>query len=263
MFGTRYSDGSFHPFHIYSMRQAIEEEFILDVLQNYMTYDTCYKIAKTIPDNPDVPASRTAKVIRKFQELHPYNIAQKSQIIVETFMGTTRNAISGNGKMMVVTSSRLAAVRYFHEIKRYIAQQQYDMDVLVAFSGSVKDGGQEYTESGLNVRKNGTFISDAQTKDEFRYNFNVLIVAEKYQTGFDEPLLHTMIVDKKLKNVKAVQTLSRLNRTCADKHDTFVLDFVNTKEEMQEAFQPFFKETSLAQEIDTDGIYQLQQAMFP
>ena len=261
MFGTRYSDGSFHPFHIYSMRQAIEEEFILDVLQNYMTYDTCYKIAKTFPDNPDVPASRTAKVIRKFQQLHPYNIAQKSQIIVETFMGTTRSAINGKGKMMVVTSSRLAAVRYFHEIKRYIAEKQYPMDVLVAFSGSVKDGGEEYTESSLNVRKNGTSISDAQTKDEFRYNFNVLIVAEKYQTGFDEPLLHTMIVDKKLKNVKAVQTLSRLNRTCSDKHDTFVLDFVNTKEEMQEAFQPFFKETSLAQEIDTDGIYQLQHEL--
>ena len=164
MFGSKHSDGSFHPFHIYSMRQAIEEEFILDVLQNYMTYDTCYKIAKTIPDNPDVPASRTAKVIRKFQELHPYNIAQKSQIIVETFMGTTRNAINDKGKMMVVTSSRLAAVRYFHEIKRYIAEKHYDIDVLVAFSGTVKDGGQEYTESGLNVRKNGTSISEAQTK---------------------------------------------------------------------------------------------------
>ena len=226
-----------------------------------MTYDTCYKIAKTFPDNPDVPASRTAKVIRKFQELHPYNIAQKSQIIVETFMGTTRSAINGKGKMMVVTSSRLAAVRYFHEIKRYIAEKQYPMDVLVAFSGSVKDGWEEYTESSLNVRKNGTSISDAQTKDEFRYNFNVLIVAEKYQTGFDEPLLHTMIVDKKLKNVKAVQTLSRLNRTCSDKHDTFVLDFVNTHEEMQEAFQPFYKETSLVQEIDTDGIYQLQHEL--
>lgn len=261
MFGIRRSDGSFHPFHIYSMRQAIDEEFILDVLQNYMTYDTCYKIAKTIPDNPDVPASRTAKIIRKFQQLHPYNIAQKSQIIVETFMGTTRNAINGLGKMMVVTSSRLAAVRYFHEIKRYIAEHHYDIDVLVAFSGSVSDGGEDYTESGLNVRKDGTAISEAQTKEEFRYNFDVLVVAEKYQTGFDEPLLHTMIVDKKLKSVKAVQTLSRLNRTCPEKSDTFVLDFVNTSEEMQEAFQPFYKETSLAQEIDTDGIYKIQKEL--
>ena len=257
MFGIRYSDGSFHPFHIYSMRQAIEEEFILDVLQNYMTYETCYKIAKTIPDNPEVPASRTAKIIRKFQQLHPYNIAQKSQIIVETFMGTTRNAINGRGKMMVVTSSRLAAVRYFHEIKRYIAEQHYDIEVLVAFSGTVKDGGVDYTESGLNVRKDGTPISEAQTKEEFRYNFDVLIVAEKYQTGFDEPLLHTMIVDKKLKNVKAVQTLSRLNRTCADKTDTFVLDFINTKDEMLEAFQPFYGDIYLKQEIDTDGIYKI------
>ena len=261
MFGTQHSDGSFHPFHVYSMRQAIEEGFIHDVLQNYMTYETCYKIAKSTQDNPEVPVSKAAKVIRKFQSLHPHNIRQKTQIIVETFMETTREAINGKGKMMVVTSSRLAAVRYFHEIKNYIAEKHYDIDVLAAFSGSVSDGGQEYTESSLNVRKNGTHITESQTKEEFRYNFDVLIVAEKYQTGFDEPLLHTMIVDKKLKSVKAVQTLSRLNRTCADKNDTFVLDFINTAEEMKEAFQPFYKETSLTEEIDTDGIYKLQQQL--
>ena len=124
MFGTEYTDGSFHPYHIYSMRQAIEEGFILDVLQNYMTYKTCYKIAKTITDNPELPSSLASQVIKKYQELHPYNISQKSEIIVETFRDTTRKAIDSKGKMMVVASSRLAAVRYFHEIKRYIEEKQ-------------------------------------------------------------------------------------------------------------------------------------------
>ena len=263
MFGTEYEDGSFHPFHIYSMRQAIEEGFILDVLQNYMTYDTCFKIAKTTTDNPDVPSSRAAKVIRKYQELHPYNISQKAQIIVETFLETTCKKIGGKGKMMVITSSRLAAVRYYHEVKRYIQEKGYDnVDVLVAFSGAVQDGDEEYTEPKLNVRKDGTHISEAQTKAEFHDNFNVLVVAEKYQTGFDEPLLHTMIVDKKLKSVKAVQTLSRLNRTCPGKYDTFVLDFANTKEDILEAFQPFYQETYLEQEVNSDLIYQTQKELW-
>ncbi len=262
LFGTEHEDGSFHPFHIYSMRQAIEEKFILDVLQNYMTYETCFKIAKTMEDNPDLPASRAAKVIRRYQELHPYNISQKSQIIVETFRETTRHKIGGRGKMMVVTSSRLAAVRYFHEVKRYIESQKYDdVDVLIAFSGAVQDGDEEYTEPRLNLRRDGSHIAEAQTKAEFHENFNVLIVAEKYQTGFDEPLLHTMIVDKKLKSVKAVQTLSRLNRTCPGKEDTFVLDFVNSQEDMQAAFQPFYQETILQQEVNVDLIYQTQKEL--
>ena len=123
LFGTEYEDGSFHPFHIYSMRQAIEEGFILDVLQNYMTYKTCYQIAKNVPDNPDVPQSKALKMIRRFSELHPYNIQQKSAIIVETFKNITKSKIKGKGKMMVVTSSRLAAVRYFHEFKRYLVDK--------------------------------------------------------------------------------------------------------------------------------------------
>ncbi len=262
MFGNEYEDGSFHPFHIYSMRQAIEEGFILDVLQNYMTYDTCFKIAKTIEDNPEVPSSRASKVIKRFEQLHPYNISQKAQIIVETFLCTTAHKINGRGKMMVVTSSRLAAVRYFHECKRYIEEKGYkDVGVLVAFSGTVLDGEEEYTESKLNVRKDGSHIGEAQTKAEFHENFNVLIVAEKYQTGFDEPLLHTMIVDKKLRGVKAVQTLSRLNRTCPGKTDTFILDFANTKEDIQEAFQPFYQETMLDSEVNTDLLYQVQNEL--
>ena len=262
MFGTEHIDGSFHPFHIYSMRQAIEEGFILDVLQNYMTYKTCFEIANSTPDNPNVPISKASKVIKKFQELHPYNITQKAQIIVETFRETTKNKINGRGKMMVITSSRLAAVRYYHEVKRYIEQHKYDdVEILVAFSGAVKDGEEEYTEPRLNIRKDGSHISENQTKAEFHDNFNVLIVAEKYQTGFDEPLLHTMIVDKKLKGVKAVQTLSRLNRTCQGKHDTFILDFINTKEDILEAFQPFYQETFLEQEVNVDLIYQVQKEL--
>lgn len=262
MFGEPYSDGTFHPFHIYSMRQAIEEGFILDVLSNYMTYSTCFKIAKNTTENPELPESRAKKLIKKYQTLHPYNISQKSAIIVETFHETTRYKIGGKGKMMVVTDSRLAAVRYFHEIKRYIAEHGYDdMDVLTAFSGSVKDGDNEYTESSLNVRKDGSHISETQTKAEFHDNFNVLVVAEKYQTGFDEPLLHTMIVDKKLKGVKAVQTLSRLNRTCTGKIDTFILDFANKKEEILDAFQPFYQETFLEQEVNVDLIYQTEREL--
>ena len=262
MFGTEYTDGTYHPFHIYSMRQAIEEGFIMDVLQNYMTYDTCFKIAKTIPDNPDVPGSRAAKVIRKFEQLHPYNISQKAQIIVETYMETTRHKIGGQGKMMVITSSRLAAVRYYQECKRYITENGYtDVGLLVAFSGTIQDNGEEYTEPKLNVRKDGTHISESQTKSEFHDNFHVLIVAEKYQTGFDEPLLHTMVVDKKLRGVKAVQTLSRLNRIHPMKSDTFVLDFVNTREDIQEAFQPFYQETILESEVNTDLLYQAQNEL--
>lgn len=263
IFGTEWEDGSFHPFHVYSMRQAIEEGFILDVLQNYMTYATCFKIAKNTPENPELPESRATKIIRRYEKLHPYNICQKAQIIVETFRETTRHKIGGRGKMMVVTDSRLAAVRYFHAVKQYIAEQGYfTMDVLVAFSGSVKDGDEEYTEAGLNVRRDGSHISETQTKAEFHGdNFNILIVAEKYQTGFDEPLLHTMIVDKKLKGVKTVQTLSRLNRTCPGKVDTFVLDFANKQEDILDAFQPFYQETSLEQEVNADLIYQTQKEL--
>ena len=260
MFGTEWNDGSYHPFHVYSMRQAIEEGFILDVLQNYTTYRTCYQIAKNTKDNPDVPQSKALKTIKKYEELHPYNIQQKSAIIVETFRNVTKQKIKGKGKMMVVTSSRLAAVRYYHEIKNYLESNGYhDVEILAAFSGSIKDPDDqkdvEWTESKLNG------VNESQTKQVFHDEGNILIVAEKYQTGFDEPLLHTMIVDKKLRGVKAVQTLSRLNRTHPDKQDTFILDFVNSKEDILKAFQPFYQETLLAQEINTDLIYKTQKML--
>lgn len=260
MFGTEWNDGSYYPFHVYSMRQAIEEGFILDVLQNYTTYRTCYQIAKNTKDNPDVPQSKALKTIKKYEELHPYNIQQKSAIIVETFRNVTKQKIKGKGKMMVVTSSRLAAVRYYHEIKNYLESNGYnDVEILAAFSGSIKDPDDkrdiEWTESKLNG------VNESQTKQVFHDEGNILIVAEKYQTGFDEPLLHTMIVDKKLRGVKAVQTLSRLNRTHPDKQDTFIIDFVNSKEDILKAFQPFYQETSLAQEINTDLIYKTQKML--
>ena len=266
IFGTEWDDGSFHPFHIYSMRQAIEEGFILDVLQNYMTYKTCYQIVKNIPDNPEVPQSKAMKMIKRFEELHPYNIQQKSAIIVETFRDITKQKIKGKGKMMVVTSSRLAAVRYYHEIKRYLETNGYhDVEILAAFSGSIKDpddpSEKEWTESNINVDSKGNSVSESQTKQVFHDEGNILIVAEKYQTGFDEPLLHTMIVDKKLRGVKAVQTLSRLNRTHPDKSDTLVIDFVNTKDDILNAFQPFYQETYLAEEINTDLIYKTQKML--
>lgn len=256
MFGSEDEEGKFRPFHVYSMRQAIEEGFILDVLKNYMTYKTCYRIAKNTPDNPSVPVSKATKTVRRFESLHPHNLQQKTAIIIEHFREITKNKIGGRAKSMVVTASRLHAVRYYHEFKRYIEKKGYDdVDILVAFSGVVKDGEVEYTESKLNVDKNGNSISEKQLPEKFKHDFNVLVVAEKYQTGFDEPLLHTMFIDKKLSGIKAVQTLSRVNRTCPGKNDTFILDFVNTTEEIQASFEPYFKETILDEEVNVNLIY--------
>ena len=255
LFGQQMPDGTFQPYHIYSMRQAIEEGFILDVLQNYMTYHTAYQISKLVPDDPELPASQAKRAIARYADLHPYNFAQKTEVMVELFRDKTRHAIGGKGKAMVVTSSRLAAVRYMKEFKRYISEKGYtDMDTLVAFSGEVSDDGEEYTEPKMND------IKENELKDAFATSqYNVLIVAEKYQTGFDEPQLHTMFVDKKLRGVKAVQTLSRLNRTMQGKVDTFVLDFKNTAEEIREAFQPFYEASTLDQSIDPNLLYDAKE----
>ena len=251
------ADGKWHPFHVYSMRQAIEEGFILDVLQNYTTYKTCCKLIRTAQENEEMASSKAARLIRQYTTLHPENIRQKAGIIVETFLETTRHKIGGKGKMMMVASSRLAAVLYFRAVKAYAAEQGYaGVKPMVAFSGKVEIDDEELTESRLNVRADGTHISEAQTKEEFHNNFNILIVAEKYQTGFDEKLLHTMIVDKKLRSVKCVQTLSRLNRTIYGKEDTYVLDFMNEQDEIREAFQPFYQETLLEGDLSYDLIYQ-------
>lgn len=264
IFGDEWPDGSFHPFHVYSMRQAIEEGFIMDPLANYVSYSEAVELARTVPDNPDVPSSPTLKLLRKYKELHPYALGQKAEIIVETFRNVTRTKIRGKGKMMVVTASRLATVRYYHEIKRYIQKKGYDdIEVLVAFSGVISDpadgpDGPEYTEPVINVGHDGQRVAESQTKAEFHNYGDVLVVAEKYQTGFDEPLLHTLVVDKKLKDVKAVQTLCRVNRIHPDKEDTYILDFVNKPEDIQKAFERFYTETSLSEQINTDLLYQVQ-----
>jgi type I restriction enzyme R subunit len=257
MFGDMSNDGTYHPFHIYSMKQAIDEGFIHDVLANYMTYKTCFKIAKETPDNPELPETEARKAIKRFESLHSYNLQQKTAIMIEYFRAFTMKKIGGHAKAMLVTASRLHAVRYFKEFKKYIKIKGYtDLDVLVAFSGSVKDGSEEYTEPGLNIKKDGSKVSEKQLPETFHGDeYNMLIVAEKYQTGFDEPLLHTMFVDKKLTGVKAVQTLSRLNRTMKGKVDTFVMDFANEAEDILEAFKPYYKETVLDEEINVNLIY--------
>lgn len=260
IFGTKTENGSYKAFHNYSMQQAIEEDFILDVLKNYMTYNMYYKIVKTAVNDEKLQSSKGMKAIAKYESLHPHNLSQKAAIMIEHFLNTTQYKINGKAKAMVVTSSRLHAVRYLKEFRKYIKEHNLEnVDVLVAFSGEVKDEGEIYTEPKLNVDYKGDNkeIKENQLPKRFNTDYNVLIVADKYQTGFDEPLLHTMFVDKPLSGVKAVQTLSRLNRTCPGKTDTFVLDFVNSVEDIQKAFQPYYQGTILESGADPNIIYQI------
>lgn len=261
MFGTKMPDGTYRAFHIYSMRQAIEEGFILDVLKNYTTYKTYYKIAKSEENDPEFNKRKASRAVRQFESLHPHNISQKTAIMLEHVRDITSKKIGGHAKAMVVTASRLHAIRYFKEFKNFIKDNGYkNLDVLVAFSGELVDGEVSHTEEKCNKTKSGETIKENQLKEYFKSDdFNILIVAEKYQTGFDEPLLHTMFVDKRLTGVKAVQTLSRLNRTCKGKTDTFVLDFVNSPEDIKEAFQPFYQATVLQEETDPNRIYDLKK----
>lgn len=264
LFGQRNERGEYVPFHIYSMRQAIEEHFILDVLQNYVTYHMYYAIIKQTPENPELDSGQGIAAIKRFETLHPHNIAQKTAIILDHFLRITRHKIGGRAKAMIVTASRLHAVRYYQAIKSYLVQHGLtdDVGVLVAFSGEVEDGSRTYTEPQLNVTRTGEHVSEAALPEVFHGDdYGVLVVAEKYQTGFDEPLLHTMFVDKKLDGVKAVQTLSRLNRVCPGKDDTFILDFVNTAEDIQKAFAPFYEGTTLERETDPDIIYEMRRTL--
>lgn len=260
IFGRPDAEGRYHPYHIYSMRQAIEEGFILDVLKNYMTYKMYYKIAKNIPDDPELNTTAGINAIRNYESLHPHNISQKTAVMLEHFRSVTMHKIGGRAKAMIVTPSRLHAVRYLLEFKRQIKDKGYaDLDVLVAFSGEVDDNGEPYTEEKLNKTKDGETIKEKALPAVFHTDeFGMLIVAEKYQTGFDEPLLHTMFVDKKLSGVKAVQTLSRLNRTTKGKQDTFVLDFVNSADDIRKSFEPYYEETVLEEETDPNVVYDIK-----
>jgi len=253
-------------FHNYSMRQAIEEGFILDVLQRYTTYSTYFKMIKKTEDDPSMPAKKAAKKLCKFMRLHPRNVSQKTEIIIEHFRSCIMPLIGGRAKAMVVTDSRLQAVRYMLAFQRYLSEHHYtDVHPLVAFSGTVIDPETEleYTEPGMNVDyKNGRHISETQLKDRFgSEDYQILLVANKYQTGYDQPLLCAMYVDKRLDGVQAVQTLSRLNRIYPGKEAPFVLDFVNKAEDILAAFKPYYTVTELESESDPTHLEELKHEL--
>ncbi|WP_321298929.1 type I restriction endonuclease [Marinifilum fragile] len=259
------------PFHRYTMKQAIQEGFIMDVLENYTTYKRYSGLLKNIEADPDVPKKKAALALARFIDLHPHNISQKVEIIVEHFINSTKHLLGGRAKAMVVTKSRLHAVKYKLAFDTYIKEKQekeknepvkryVGIKSLVAFSGSVVDPDypdNSYTETALN---NG--IKESELPEKFNTDdYQVLLVAEKYQTGFDQPLLHTMYVDKRLSGIQAVQTLSRLNRMAPGKDSTFVLDFVNEREEIYNSFKPYYKATEKGDDSDPHLLYRLQHAL--
>src|SRR5690606_26318619 len=214
-----------------------------------------YKLVQASPEDPAVEKRDAVRALARFMSLHPHNLAQKTEIMVEHFRTKGRHQIGGKAKAMLVTSSRLHAKRYKESFEKYIKEKGYsDLKVLVAVSGKVIDEGQEFTEVGMNQGIKETELPAKFNTDEYQ----ILLVADKYQTGFDQPLLHTMYVDKKLSAVKAVQTLSRLNRTHLGKADTFILDFANTEEEIRESFQPYYEQTRIEQESDPNRLYDLK-----
>lgn len=253
LFGAKQPDGSFAAFSLYSMRQAIDEHFILDVLENYTTYQTYWNLLKKIQDDPRYETAKAKKLLMAFVDLHEHTISKKIEIMVEHFAGQVQEKIKGHAKAMIVTRSRLHAVRYKLAVDEYLKAHGHKFKALVAFSGTVKDKGLEYTEAGMNG------FPEKKTAEHFKKDeYKVLIVAEKFQTGFDQPLLHTMYVDKRLNGLHAVQTLSRLNRTHPDKQETFVLDFVNEAEDIEKAFQPYYERTVLTEASDPNQLYDLE-----
>ena len=245
------------PAHRYTMRQAIEEGFILDVLRHYTTYSAYFRLLKACADDPNVERKKAAAALARFLRLHPHNIAQKTEVMVEHFEAVTRHKIGGHAKAMVVAGSRLEAVRYKQSFDRYIRAKGYAIKSLVAFSGTVVDDNLpdvKYTEPGMNDG-----VSEKELPERFAtHEFQVLLVAEKYQTGFDQPLLHTLFVDKRLAGIQAVQTLSRLNRVHLLKEDTFVLDFVNDREEIREAFKTYYEGAEMGEEVDPARMYAIK-----
>ncbi len=246
--------GKFYPFSLYSMKQAIDEGFILDVLKNYTTYETYFALLKRIEEDPEFDKKKAQRLLIGYVEKHEHAIEKKIQIMVEHFEEKIRNTIYGKAKVMIVTKSRLHAVRYKLAFDKYLAEKGYGHKALVAFSGTVKDDGKEFTEAGMN------HIPEKQTAEEFKKDeFKFLIVAEKFQTGFDQPLLAAMYVDKKLSGVNAVQTLSRLNRTASGKEEVFVLDFVNDIDQIKESFQPYYTTTILSESTDPNILHDLER----
>lgn len=248
------------PAHRYTMRQAIEEGFVLDVLKHYTTYATYFRLLKASGDDPNVERKKAARALARFLKLHPHNIAQKTEVMIEHFNAATRHKIGGRAKAMVITGSRLEAVRYKQSFDRYVKEKGYAIKSLVAFSGVVTDDRLKdvnYTEEGMN---NG--VREKQLPEVFAtQEYQVLLVAEKYQTGFDQPLLHTMYVDRRLAGIQAVQTLSRLNRIHSLKEDTFVLDFVNERGEVREAFKTYYEGAEIGGDVDPARMYEIKSEL--
>ncbi len=258
MFGTPFKgpegETKFSPFHEYTMKQAIEEGFIMDVLKNYTTYKSFYEVIKSIPEDPEFDKKQAQKKIRAWVESRPETIEQKSSIIVNHFhtMVIDKGKVGGQARAMVVTSSIIRAIKFYYEIKRLLEERKSPYKAIVAFSGSKEYGGKEMTESDVNGFPSSE-IEERIAEDPYR----ILVVADKFQTGYDQPLLHSMYVDKVLSDVKAVQTLSRLNRCHPKKIDTFVLDFANTEDDILQAFQKYYKTTILARESDPNKLNDL------
>ena len=257
LFGERRPDGKFEAFSLYSMKQAIEEGFILDVLENYTTYKSYWRLLKTIGEDPRYESRKAKLLLQRFVDLSHESIAEKIAIIVEHFHAHVMPQIQNRARAMIVTRSRLHALRYYQALKNNIwRSRNYNCGALVAFSGTVDDGGVSFTEAGLNG------FPDTQTAAAFQQGDNrFLVVANKFQTGYDEPLLLAMYVDKPLSGVHAVQTLSRLNRTHTAKTSTIVLDFANQAEHIQEAFQPYHEVTLLSEGTDPNLPYDLEHKL--
>ena len=259
-FGRQGPDGKFYPFHLYSMKQAIEEKFILDVLEKYTTYKSYYEVQKSVEENPLFDTAKAQKKLKAFVEASPRTIEVKAKIMVDHFMGNVWQAkkLKGKAKAMVVTRNIECAIRYFFAIRTALQEANAPFKALVAFSGEKTVDGVKYTEDGLNG------IPARDLPDEFeKDDFKILVVANKYLTGFDEPMLHTMYVDKKLQGVLAVQALSRLNRCNwkLGKTDTFVLDFYNTVDDIKAAFDPFYTATALSEPTDVNVLHDLKDAL--
>jgi type I restriction enzyme R subunit len=255
LFGTKDPDENYVPFDLYSMKQAIEEGFILDVLKNYTTYERHFMLIKIAAEDKVVEGKKASRALMNYIDLHHLNLSNKAKLIVEHFRLHTLSTIGGLAKAMVISSSRLQAFRYKQEIDEYVRSKKYqNIKTLVAFSGSIKDDlGTGHTEQSIN-----NIQTEGELRDKFDTSeFNILIVAEKYQTGYNQPLLHTMYVDRKLRGIKVVQTLSRLNRTHPGKTDTFVIDFQNMVSEITNEFEPFYKTTVLIDKTNPTYLFNL------
>ena len=259
LFGRKDADGTFVPFHVYSMHQSISEGFTLDVLQNYTTFKRYFELVKSVPEDKEYEKARTLRALTNYVDLQRHSIETKTRIILEHFTARTAKTIEGNGRAMLVTPSRLHCVRYKLEFDRQMREMNLCYGCLVAFSSTVHDTDNErdYTEDGMNELPPRVSIADSFKSPEYR----ILIVSNKFQTGFDEPLLQTMYVDKRLDGLQCVQSLSRLNRVATGKTDTLVLDFVNEPEQVQEAFQGYYQTTTLGEETDPNRLYDLQSQL--